>query len=571
MSTTKEQYIVSARKYRPATFHSVVGQDSLTNTLKNAIKNKHLAHAYLFCGPRGVGKTTCARIFAKTINCYHLTESGEACNECESCVSFNEGRSLNIFEMDAASNNSVDDIRGLVQQVMVPPQIGKYRVYIIDEVHMLSQAAFNAFLKTLEEPPEYAIFILATTEKHKILPTIISRCQVYDFNRIQIADTVKYLQYIASNEGITAEEEALKVIAEKADGGMRDALSIFDQIVSYEGGEAITYKDVIQILNVLDYEYYFSLVNWFLAGDIVSSMLCLDTIISKGFDLQNFVSGLANHLRDLFVAKNKQSLPLLEVSDSVKIRYEEQAREASIEFIFHALKLASECELGYKTSTNKRLLVEIALMKMCQIIKPLSQPTNQVSQSLQPINSGIPQAQNSNFTQPPLPQTNIHLAKPTTKLSIRASLQPNDTNKVESSQKDCSKTNDLAQTAPTQSINDDFTEESLKEAWGKYKQGFEGDGFSTKYIDNASPKKQGLSCVLKVISEQQAKFFSERKIEIEAFLRRNLNCKDLSISIEKEEIKITQSISPEDTLQDMIKENPNLQKLISTLDLEIRY
>ena len=283
-----EQYIVSARKYRPSDFRSVIGQNSLTTTLKNAIINRKLAHAYLFCGPRGVGKTTCARIFAKTINCTNLTESGEACNACESCVSFNEQRSLNIFEMDAASNNSVDDIRELVKQVMVPPQIGKYRVYIIDEVHMLSTPAFNAFLKTLEEPPEYAIFILATTEKHKILPTIISRCQVYDFNRIQLADTVDYLKFVAEQEHIVAEREALEVIAQKADGAMRDALSIFDQIVSYCGKE-IKYKTVIDILNVLDYEYYLRLVDCFLQGDVVESLLILDDIINQGFDLQIFV------------------------------------------------------------------------------------------------------------------------------------------------------------------------------------------------------------------------------------------------------------------------------------------
>ena len=284
-----EQYIVSARKYRPSDFRSVIGQNSLTTTLKNAIINRKLAHAYLFCGPRGVGKTTCARIFAKTINCTNLTESGEACNACESCVSFNEQRSLNIFEMDAASNNSVDDIRELVKQVMVPPQIGKYRVYIIDEVHMLSTPAFNAFLKTLEEPPEYAIFILTTTEKHKILPTIISRCQVYDFNRIQLADTVDYLQFVAEQEHIAAQREALEVIAQKADGAMRDALSIFDQIVSYCGKE-IKYKAVIDILNVLDYEYYLRLVDCFLQGDVVESLLILDDIINKGFDVQSFVS-----------------------------------------------------------------------------------------------------------------------------------------------------------------------------------------------------------------------------------------------------------------------------------------
>ena len=370
-----EQYIVSARKYRPATFRSVIGQNSLTTTLKNAIITRHLAHAYLFCGPRGVGKTTCARIFAKTINCSNITEEGEACNQCESCVSFNENRSLNIFEMDAASNNSVDDIRELVKQVMVPPQIGKYRVYIIDEVHMLSTAAFNAFLKTLEEPPEYAIFILATTEKHKILPTIISRCQVYDFNRIQINDTVDYLKYVAQNEKIDVETEALEVMAQKADGAMRDALSIFDQIVSYCGNN-ITYKEVIDILNVLDYEYYLQMVDCFVRGDVVGSLMILDKIINKGFDVQSFVSGLSSHFRDLLVAQNERSISLLQVSDSIKKRYAEQAKICPPDFLYKALELSVQCELNYKTSKNKRLLVELMLIKICQIISAPEKKNN---------------------------------------------------------------------------------------------------------------------------------------------------------------------------------------------------
>ncbi|MEG1545679.1 MAG: DNA polymerase III subunit gamma/tau, partial [Bacteroides sp.] len=298
-----ENYIVSARKYRPATFESVVGQKSLTTTLKNAIATQKLAHAYLFCGPRGVGKTTCARIFAKAINCAHLTPEGEACNQCESCVAFNEQRSYNIHELDAASNNSVDEIRSLIEQVRIPPQIGKYKVYIIDEVHMLTPSAFNAFLKTLEEPPKHAVFILATTEKHKVLPTILSRCQIYDFNRISVNDTVEYLQYVASKEGITAEPEALNVIAQKADGGMRDALSIFDQVVSFTGGN-IQYKNVIENLNVLDYEYYFKLTDCFLESKVGESMLIFNDILNKGFDGSHFISGLASHFRDLLVSKD---------------------------------------------------------------------------------------------------------------------------------------------------------------------------------------------------------------------------------------------------------------------------
>ena len=361
-----ENYIVSARKYRPSTFESVVGQRALTTTLKNAIATQKLAHAYLFCGPRGVGKTTCARIFAKTINCMTPTADGEACNQCESCVAFNEQRSYNIHELDAASNNSVDDIRQLVEQVRIPPQIGKYKVYIIDEVHMLSASAFNAFLKTLEEPPRHAIFILATTEKHKILPTILSRCQIYDFNRISVEDTVNHLSYVASKEGITAEPEALNVIAMKADGGMRDALSIFDQVVSFTGGN-ITYKSVIDNLNVLDYEYYFRLTDCFLENKVSDALLLFNDILNKGFDGSHFITGLSSHFRDLLVGKDPVTLPLLEVGASIRQRYQEQAQKCPLPFLYRAMKLCNECDLNYRISKNKRLLVELTLKQVAQL------------------------------------------------------------------------------------------------------------------------------------------------------------------------------------------------------------
>lgn len=361
-----ENYIVSARKYRPSTFESVVGQRALTTTLKNAIATQKLAHAYLFCGPRGVGKTTCARIFAKTINCMTPTADGEACNQCESCVAFNEQRSYNIHELDAASNNSVDDIRQLVEQVRIPPQIGKYKVYIIDEVHMLSASAFNAFLKTLEEPPRHAIFILATTEKHKILPTILSRCQIYDFNRISVEDTVNHLAYVASKEGITAEPEALNVIAMKADGGMRDALSIFDQVVSFTGGN-ITYKSVIDNLNVLDYEYYFRLTDCFLENRVSDALLLFNDILNKGFDGSHFITGLSSHFRDLLVGKDPVTLPLLEVGASIRQRYQEQAQKCPLPFLYRAMKLCNECDLNYRISKNKRLLVELTLIQVAQL------------------------------------------------------------------------------------------------------------------------------------------------------------------------------------------------------------
>ena len=361
-----ENYIVSARKYRPSTFESVVGQRALTTTLKNAIATQKLAHAYLFCGPRGVGKTTCARIFAKTINCMTPTADGEACNQCESCVAFNEQRSYNIHELDAASNNSVDDIRQLVEQVRIPPQIGKYKVYIIDEVHMLSASAFNAFLKTLEEPPRHAIFILATTEKHKILPTILSRCQIYDFNRISVEDTVNHLSYVASKEGISAEPEALNVIAMKADGGMRDALSIFDQVVSFTGGN-ITYKSVIDNLNVLDYEYYFRLTDCFLANKVSDALLLFNDVLNKGFDGSHFITGLSSHFRDLLVGKDPVTLPLLEVRASIRQRYQEQAQKCPLPFLYKAMKLCNECDLNYRISKNKRLLVELTLIQVAQL------------------------------------------------------------------------------------------------------------------------------------------------------------------------------------------------------------
>ena len=359
-----DNFVVSARKYRPVTFDSVVGQKSITSTLQNAIRNNTLAQAFLFCGPRGVGKTTCARIMAKTINCMNPTADMEACNECESCRSFNNSNSFNIYELDAASNNSVDDIRNLVEQVRIPPQVGKYKVYIIDEVHMLSQAAFNAFLKTLEEPPAYAKFILATTEKHKILATILSRCQIFDFKRITVDDIRMHLQNVATKENITAEEEALNIIAQKADGALRDALSIFDQMVSFSGNY-VTYQDVINNLNVLDYEYYFRMVDCILAKDTTSMLLLLNDVVEKGFDIQHFVQGLASHLRNLLLGKDPRLIDMMEVSNQVKARYLDQSQRCSRYFILKSLDLANQCDLNFKSSSNKRLHLEICLMKMC--------------------------------------------------------------------------------------------------------------------------------------------------------------------------------------------------------------
>ena len=366
-------YIVSARKYRPQTFETVVGQGTLTQTLQNSIRQGHLAHAYLFCGPRGVGKTTCARIFAKTINCLNPQNGFDACNECESCRAFNEQRSFNIHELDAASNNSVEDIKSIIDQVRIPPQIGKYSVYIIDEVHMLSTAAFNALLKTLEEPPSYAIFILATTEKHKVLPTILSRCQVYDFNRITVPDIIAHLQKLAANEGITVSEEALNVVAQKADGGMRDALSIFDQLVAF-CGTTITYERTIEVLNVLNVDYYFSLVDSALTHDVTRALLLLNEVLNHGFDAGHFVTGFAQHLRDVLVSKDPQTLPLLETSDAIRARYAAQAQHCAPMWIFQALDILNTCDINYRTAHNKRLTVELALVKLCQLGVPQNIP-----------------------------------------------------------------------------------------------------------------------------------------------------------------------------------------------------
>lgn len=406
-----DNFIVSARKYRPATFDMVVGQDTITTTLRNAIRNNLLAQAYLFCGPRGVGKTTCARIFAKTINCSGPGPDGEACDKCESCTSFNSQASFNIHELDAASNNSVDDIRNLTDQVRIPPQVGKYSVYIIDEVHMLSTQAFNAFLKTLEEPPSHAIFILATTEKHKIIPTILSRCQIFDFNRINVDDIVQRLGWVAGNEGVNAEHEALHVIATKADGAMRDALSIFDQIVSFSG-KNITYGDVIANLNVLDYEYFFRITAAAMEGDVTSVLLTYNEILSKGFDGYNFMAGLNNHMRDLLVSRDEATVKLLETSPSIRQRYREQAAKASLQFLYEALDIGSQCMLNFRASKNQRLHVELALLRMCNL------SSERTSEEAKKKADSINPEEEQEFRVPPPPQNTVQ--QPVTAISAVA-------------------------------------------------------------------------------------------------------------------------------------------------------
>ncbi|MBQ3244945.1 MAG: DNA polymerase III subunit gamma/tau [Bacteroidaceae bacterium] len=401
-----ENYIVSARKYRPDTFDTVVSQKSLTTTLKNAIQSGKLAHAYLFCGPRGVGKTTCARIFAKTINCQHPTATGEPCNECESCLSFNQQRSYSIYELDAASNNSVDDIRSLNEQVRIPPQVGKYKVYIIDEVHMLTQSAFNAFLKTLEEPPAHAIFILATTEKHKIIPTILSRCQIYDFSRIESADIVAHLKSIAEKEGVKAEHEALRIIAQKSDGCMRDALSLFDQMVSFTQGE-LTYTKVIDSLNVLDHEYYFRLTDLILDGKISQALLLFNEVLSRGFEGNIFIEGAASHFRDLLVNGDPATAPLFEGSDELRARYAEQAKRCRTKMIFNAIKLCNNCSMNYRASRNKRLLVELTIIELSQLAEDSSDDGGgRGPKALKPIFSKLPQKESTTAQQTVKESTN---------------------------------------------------------------------------------------------------------------------------------------------------------------------
>ena len=479
-----DNFIVSARKYRPATFDTVVGQQSITTTLKNAIRNNTLAQAFLFCGPRGVGKTTCARIMAKTINCLHPTENMEACNECESCRAFNNNASFNIYELDAASNNSVEDIRNLVEQVRIPPQIGQYKVYIIDEVHMLSAAAFNAFLKTLEEPPAYAKFILATTEKHKIIPTILSRCQIFDFKRITVDDIEKHLAHVAAMEGIHAEPQALNIIAQKADGALRDALSIFDQMVSFSGKE-ITYQSVIENLNVLDYDYYFKIADDILKGDTTDILLLLNEIISKGFEPQHFISGMGNHLRSLLVSKDPATTELLEVSDELRQRYIDQSQRFPLPFLVKVLDINNQCDLDYRGSGNKRLHLEVSLMKMCafapnpsmggdnppQPQQPVPTPTQQPTTT--PTNQPIPTP-----TQQPIPTPtstpNSSLLTPNSSLPTpNSSLPTPNTHRPRGTTSTLSITNTLEQAtkqeeAPEPTWDTPFTQEQLEASWNEF-------------------------------------------------------------------------------------------------------
>lgn len=609
-----ENYIVSARKYRPSTFDTVVGQRALTTTLKNAIANHKLAHAYLFCGPRGVGKTTCARIFAKTINCLHPTSEGEACNECESCKAFNEQRSYNIHELDAASNNSVEDIRSLIEQVRIPPQIGKYKVYIIDEVHMLSTAAFNAFLKTLEEPPQHAIFILATTEKHKILPTILSRCQIYDFSRITVNDTVEHLENVARKEHIEAEPEALNVIAQKADGGMRDALSIFDQVVSFTNGH-ITYQSVIENLNVLDYEYYFKLTDFFLGNKVAECLLTFNDILRKGFDGNHFITGLTSHFRNLLVSRDPSTLQLLEAGASIRDRYQAQAQKCTPQFLYKAMKLCNDCDLNYRQSKNKRLLVELTLIQVAQLTAepedagsghgpkkqlspvfhtaqasqpvapvqttpvataPVSQPTPQpqpAAARTQPYTSTLQQSEVPYTQSSPLPKVSTERKAPVIKAgSLGMSIRKTQTASAEPAARTASST-------PVQ--------QPVAETWEDYMFNEKDLGYYWREFASLLPKEEAanagrmMNMHPHLLADQQTfevavdndmvqKYMQQLAPKIEAHLQEKLHNRKIRMTTRVSEAnENVRAYSHVERFQMMSKKNPSLLKLKEALGLEL--
>ncbi|MBR5085482.1 MAG: DNA polymerase III subunit gamma/tau [Muribaculaceae bacterium] len=584
-----ENYIVSARKYRPSSFSTVVGQKALTHTLKTAIKNEQLAHAYLFCGPRGVGKTTCARIFAKAINCEHLGADGEPCNECESCQAFNEQRSYNIIELDAASNNSVDDIRNLTDQVRVPPQIGRYRVFIIDEVHMLSQAAFNAFLKTLEEPPEYAIFILATTEKQKIIPTILSRCQIYDFARITVPDIVEQLQRISQDKGVTAETAALNVIAQKADGAMRDALSIYDQVLASSEGN-ITYQSTIENLNVLDYDYYFRLDEAFQTGDVPKALLIYKEIRDKGFDSLYFVNGLAQHLRDLMVASTPQTVGLLEMNNDIAQKHIQQAAQFGPRFFYMAMDLCNTCDLQYRETSNKQFVVELTLIKLCQLMggTPLQQPpqprvqkistpspassspaapgaapaTQPVAAKPQPAPTPAP----SQAPVPPAPQSSMPHPTPQPG-AVRTNVPRILINKPAQSNGD---TNQVA--TPTRTVRTEaFTPEAFVAAWNSYIEQNPGEIILLSAMRNSHPQKiNDTTYQIEVDNNAQVEAISSNMNKLMQFLRNAVNNDMVALDIKLSERGISAMAKTDrEIIEEMRDRNPQFAQMIKDFKLSM--
>ncbi|MFD2968410.1 DNA polymerase III subunit gamma/tau [Sphingobacterium bambusae] len=595
-----DNFIVSARKYRPVTFDSVVGQAHITSTLKNAIHNNQLAQAFLFCGPRGVGKTTCARILAKTINCEHIRENVEACGTCDSCKSFQNGNSFSIHELDAASNNSVDDIRSLIEQVRIPPQTGKYKIYIIDEVHMLSQAAFNAFLKTLEEPPSYAIFILATTEKHKILPTILSRCQIFDFNRIKVEDMALHLASIAQKESITYEADGLHIIAQKADGGLRDALSMFDQIVSFSN-KNISYQSVIDNLNILDYDYYFQLLERIAAEDAAQTLLIFDKVLNNGFDGGHFISGLATHIRNLLVAKEPATLKLLEVSDNIKRKYLEQSQALSSGLLLSALNIANQCEINYKNSKNQRLQVELALLKMCHVSaaivlskqgsfvpsastevkkklpeQSIARPESVISApvAVKPATTAVPSTPVGREAEPvaaatPAKAVEVPVAAAPKKGwgKVSSSIDiPNLNTIFEEKKAEESEENDLVQG----NAYSEVTLNAFLSKWNAFADGLKKTTRVTLYtiMTSSTPRLQGTMIEVDVENAVQMDELKVGKIDILNYLRVQLN--NFSIDLQGVQVELTKVRKPytsQEKYQAMLSKNPALESLRKAFNL----
>ena len=567
-----ENFVVSARKYRPQHFNTVVGQSHITNTLKNAIIQKQLAQAYLFCGPRGVGKTTCARIFAKTINCFNISPDGEACDQCESCKSFNSGASLNVYELDAASNNSVDDIRSLVDQVRFAPQLGEYKVYIIDEVHMLSAAAFNAFLKTLEEPPAHAIFILATTEKHKIIPTILSRCQVFNFNRIKTEDISNHLAYMADKEGVSYEPEALHVIAQKADGGLRDACSIFDQMVAFTGNH-LTYKQIVENLHVLDYDYYFKLTDFFLEQKLPEVMLLFNDVLKKGFDGHNFMIGLGEHLRNILVSKDAQTVSLLEVSENLKQRYAEQAQKCTVQFLLRSLNLVNKTDVSYKSAKNQRLHVEMALMQMCYLTASLEaeKKNDELIQKDSPkqiVSASIPSIQDKpeikTASKPIVPISEL---KTSGTFPLKQVLT--DTRIPEAA------SNPETKVTVLREVNKSFGFEDVKQAVSLFAKTKETSSKSIFISLNTAKLQLTDSNELNItlLNHSQLEKFQEIKQDMLDFIRQEIgnNSVTLVFSVEEQDNAIVKAYKPIDKFKAMCDKNNALLELKKRFDLEIDY